>query len=92
MQLLSPLPERDRHNRATRSDPSDLPDFDRFLSRDEVLKITSLSCTTIQRAINAGTFPPPIPLSHNRVGWLASEIAAWQRTRIAARDREHPAA
>ena len=92
MELSQPLSDLDRHDRIAHSHPLDPPDFDRFLSRDEVRRITSLSCTTIQRAIHAGTFPPPIPLSHNRVGWLASEIAAWQRARIAARDNEPAAA
>ncbi len=36
--------------------------------------------------VNAGTFPGPIPLSNNRVGWLASEVAEWQRQQIAVRN------
>ena len=75
-----------------RGRPAESPKLDRFLSKADVRKITSLSPATIQRSINAGTFPPPVPLSQNRVAWLASEIAAWQRARIAARDNEPAAA
>ena len=39
---------------------------------------------TIFRQIAAGTFPCPIRLSPNRIGWLKSEIEAW----IAARAKE----
>ena len=92
MDVSSPLSHPLRSEQATQPPAVEPPKLERFLSKAEVRRITSLSPTTIQRAINAGTFPQPIPLSHNRVGFAASEIAAWQRTRIAARDSEHAAA
>ena len=44
------------------------------------------SRATIYRLINAGEFPPPVKLGKNTSAWLFSEIDAWLKTRIAARD------
>jgi len=43
--------------------------------------------TQVQQLIKEGRFPRPVQLSARRIGWLESEVAAWQATRIAARDR-----
>lgn len=48
-----------------------------LLSRDEVMKRTSLGRTTIWRLERAGKFPKKRKISENRVGWLASEINEW---------------
>ena len=55
-----------------------------ILGIDEVVEMVRLSPSTIFRQIAAGTFPCPIRLSPNRIGWLKSEIEAW----IAARAKE----
>jgi prophage regulatory protein len=34
-----------------------------------------------------GRFPKPIPLGERSVGWIESEIIAWQKARIAERDK-----
>jgi len=34
----------------------------------------------------AGEFPKPVKLGPKSVGWLESEIADWQKNRIACRD------
>jgi prophage regulatory protein len=84
MQVLPPL------SRAT--NPDHTVRLERILSEGDVTKACGLSCSTIRRKIVDGSFPAPIPLSANRVGWLASEIAAWQRQQIAARDNAVPTA
>ena len=50
----------------------------------EVVEMVGISPSTIFRQIAAGTFPRPIRLAPNRIGWLKSEIEAW----IAAREKE----
>lgn len=54
---------------------------DQTLRAPEVMARTGLSRTTIWRRIKAGTFPAPIELGQNSVGWLASEIEAWKKNR-----------
>ncbi|MER9331878.1 AlpA family phage regulatory protein [Mesorhizobium sp. M0488] len=57
-----------------------------ILRRDEVERATGLPRSTIYAKISAGQFPRPIQLSARAVGWLESDIAAWQKSRIDARD------
>lgn len=61
--------------------------LERFIRRVEVEHITGLGRSTIYDKMAAGEFPKPVPISGGAVGWLESEIAAWQEKRIAARDR-----
>lgn len=46
---------------------------------------TGLSRSTIYARVRLGTFPAPVPLGGNRVGWVESEIAAWILRRFAER-------
>lgn len=55
-----------------------------ILSRKEVERRTSFSRTSIYRMMGSGTFPRPIRLSANRVGWLESDIDRFLEQRIAA--------
>lgn len=48
--------------------------------------LTSLSRKAREDAMNAGTFPRPIPLGPKARGWLVSEIQDWIDQRKAARD------
>ena len=56
-----------------------------ILRRHDVEHLTGLPRSTIYDKIAKGEFPQPIKLSMKSVGWLESEIAAWQQARIAAR-------
>ena len=38
------------------------------------------------RLCKKGEFPKPVPLGANRIAWLESEIEAWIKKRVAARD------
>jgi prophage regulatory protein len=60
----------------------------------DVLKATGLSQSTIYAKVAADppTFPKPIPLTGRAVGWLESEISAWQESRMAQRDGAEKAA
>lgn len=55
-----------------------------MLRRRQVEARTGLSRSTIYAGVNAGTFPKPIQLGAQSVGWLESEINAWLRDRVAA--------
>ena len=66
--------------------------LERFLRRAEVERATGLARSTIYDKMAAGEFPKPIPISAGAVGWLESEIAAWQQARIEARSVKAEAA
>ena len=57
-----------------------------ILRRDEVERATGLPRSTIYEKIAKGSFPKPIRLSERAVGWLETEIEAWQKARIAQRN------
>ena len=59
-----------------------------FLRLPEVKRRVGVSTPTIYRWVAAGVFPRPIRVGDNTSAWIESEVAAWQRDRIAARDAE----
>ena len=52
-----------------------------MLRAPEVMARTGLSRVTIWRRVRAGTFPAPVELGVNSVGWPAAEITAWLESR-----------
>jgi len=56
----------------------------RILRRKQVEARVGLSRSTIYGAVSAGTFPRPINLGPQSVGWIEAEIEQWLRDRIAA--------
>lgn len=56
----------------------------RILRRKQVEARIGLSRSSIYDAVNAGTFPKPINLGRQSVGWIEAEIDQWLRARIAA--------
>jgi len=63
---------------------------DTILRRAEVERATGLRTSSLYERIKAGTFPRPIKINTRSVGWLASEVADWQRARKEERDAAHP--
>jgi prophage regulatory protein len=57
-----------------------------ILRLNQVKQRCGLSRSTIYSRVKEGTFPPPVDLGPNSVGWLASEVERWIEDRIAARD------
>jgi prophage regulatory protein len=49
----------------------------RFIGLPAVKARTSLSASTIERAIKRGEFPKPFRLTSNRIGWDEAAIEAW---------------
>lgn len=62
----------------------------RILRRKQVEARIGLSRSTIYDGVNAGTFPKPINLGRQSVGWIEAEVEQWLRERIAA-SRNHSA-
>ena len=54
-----------------------------IIRRKQVEARVGLSRSSIYGAINAGTFPSPIRLGAQSVGWIEAEIEQWLRDRIA---------
>ena len=52
-----------------------------FIPRDGLAAITSLSESTIEAMIRAGTFPKPRQTSGRRVAWLLRELKEWAESR-----------
>jgi prophage regulatory protein len=69
------------------------PSTPRLLRKHEVLQIVGLGRTQLDEAVKKGAFPAPIRVIEGgrRVAWLAHEIEAHLKLRIAARN-ELPAA
>jgi prophage regulatory protein len=59
----------------------------RILRLPEVEAATGKKRSAIYDGIADGTFPKPVPLGERAVGWIESEILAWQEARIAERDQ-----
>ena len=49
----------------------------RIVRLPEVMRLTGLSKTTIHRRYRAGTFPRPLRLGPQSIGWRLGEILAW---------------
>jgi prophage regulatory protein len=77
------LPQRERIGV---TGPHDRVMPQRILRRAEVEQTTGLPRATIYDKIARGAFPRPIKLGVRSVGWLETEIFAWQNARIAERD------
>jgi len=50
---------------------------ERILKRGEVEHITGLSRSEIYRKIQSNTFPSPVRLGPQAVGWRLSAVQAW---------------
>ena len=57
-----------------------------FIRQNEVCRITGLPRSTLYELMSRGAFPKPVPISPGRVGWIESEVRAWQLARIAERE------
>jgi prophage regulatory protein len=56
----------------------DLPPDDTVVRPVEVVRLTGLSKSTINRMVSAGTFPPPLRIGERARGWLARDLKAWR--------------
>lgn len=54
----------------------------RIIRLPEVIRLTGLKRSSIYAAVQAGTFPPQIPLGERAVGWDESEVEDWIGQRI----------
>jgi len=59
---------------------------ERLVKRAEVVALTGLSRSTIDRKIRENTFPRPLQISKRRVAWLEKDVLEW----ISAQQRVVP--
>lgn len=52
-----------------------------FISYRAVVERTSLSRSTIERMVSAGTFPKPVAISPGRLAFTADAVDAWAQAR-----------
>ena len=64
-----------------------MSDTPRLCSMNDVVEMTSLSRTYVNRLREAGRFPQPVPLGERRLGFVRAEVVAWIEARIAERGR-----
>ena len=55
-----------------------------LIRRQEVLRRTGLSKSTLHDRIKAGAFPAPIQIGPRSVAWIESEVDAWIEACITA--------
>ena len=64
-----------------------MADVDTLLRVPDVLAAAGVSRSTLYEMMESGKFPKPVKPNDDRaVRWVASEVLAWQKARIAARD------
>jgi predicted DNA-binding transcriptional regulator AlpA len=56
---------------------TELPQDDTMLGRKEVVRLTGVSWSTIQRIVLDGRFPKPMRPSPHRIGWPARDVRAF---------------
>ena len=54
----------------------------RILRLPDVKKMTGLSRSSVYLHIQKGTFPKPVRLGRNSVGWVEQEVTIWIRQLI----------
>lgn len=54
-----------------------MEEIDPILRRPAVEQATGKKRSTIYAGVKAGTFPPPVKIGPNAVGWRRSVIRAW---------------
>lgn len=57
-----------------------------FLPPREVARRTGLCTKTISRRVDSGDFPKPVNLGGRRVAFVESEVEAWQKSLMEARE------
>ena len=63
-----------------------MDNIDKIYRFPEVMELSGYSRQNLYKLINRKLFPAQVPLGGGRaVGFLASEIREWQKTRIASR-------
>ena len=64
-----------------------LDENEKFIRMAEVTQKTSLPRSVIYALINAGKFPPPVPLRTRTRAWLLSEVTEWMEEKMKERDQ-----
>jgi predicted DNA-binding transcriptional regulator AlpA len=58
----------------------EIEEFERLLTKKEVVRLVGLSPVTIWELARRGGFPPARKISRGRIAWLQTEILHWMRS------------
>ena len=59
----------------------------RILRLPEVVAVTGISRSSVTRQVHRGTFPEPVRLGPNAIGWREAEVLAWIESRPSSLQR-----
>ena len=60
-----------------------------YLTARQVVELTGMSRSTIDRLEKKGEFPKRVSLSTQRIGWSVQEILAWEEMKRLERDKNN---
>ena len=72
-------------NRGTSADGVPMSDIPALVSLKDVVRLTSLSRSMVNRYRVEGRFPAAVPLGERRVAFVRAEVDKWVRDKMAAR-------
>ena len=59
---------------------------EKYIRRDQLLKIIPMSSNALDAQIAKGTFPAPVKIGSRSVAFILREVLSWQASRVAERD------
>ncbi len=57
-----------------------------YLNRKQIIKLTGMSRSTLDRLERDGKFPKRVTLSTQRIGWVVQEVVDWDHDRRIMRE------
>ena len=57
-----------------------------YLNRKQIIKLTGMSRSTLDRLERDGKFPKRVTLSTQRIGWVVREVVDWDHDRRGMRE------
>ena len=57
-----------------------------YLNRKQIIELTGMSRSTLDRLERDGKFPKRVTLSTQRIGWVVQEVVDWDRDRKGMRE------
>ena len=66
--------------------PKDFLKLRWYLNRKQIIQLTGMSRSTLDRLEAEGKFPKRVSLSTQRIGWVVQEVVDWDRYRKTMRE------
>lgn len=55
---------------------------DRYLTKKQVIAVTTRSATSLWRDVKAHRFPPPYQIGPMRIAWRESDVEKWMNEQV----------